>query len=113
VWLEGSTDEAHGRGAGAVTLETLDSRPHHLGVPGESEIVVRREDDHLAAALHLDDGALRGLQRQEALVRLRVAQRVELGAQVAVETRAHPGTPFGRRTILQASPDSRSAKASS
>ena len=43
-------------------------------------------------------------RRQEALVRPRLAQPVELRAELLVEDGVHAGTPFGRRTILQASP---------
>ena len=113
VRLEGPADEAHRRRPGAVALEPLDPRAHDLGVPGEAEVVVRGEDDHLAASRHPHDRPLRRLERQEALVRPRVAEPVELGAELLVERGGHGVAPFGRRTILQASPDSSSANASS
>ena len=59
VRLERPADEAHGRGAGAVAAQPLDPGLDHLRPVGEAEVVVRGEDEHLAAALHLDDRALR------------------------------------------------------
>ena len=113
VRLERPADEAHRRRSRPVALEPLDAGAHDLRVPGEPEVVVRREDDHLAASVHPHDRPLRRLEREEALVRARVAKRVELRAELLVEGRAHGVAPFGRRTILQASPDSSSANASS
>ena len=72
-------------GAGAVAAQPLDPRLDHLGPVGEAEVVVRGEHEHLAAALHLDDRPLRRAERVEALVRARLAQAVELGAERAVE----------------------------
>ena len=80
VRLERPADEAHRAGAGAVAAQPLDPGLDHLGLVGEAEVVVRREDEHLAAALHLHDGPLR---RASVLKRLYVpASRsaVELGA---------------------------------
>jgi hypothetical protein len=56
---------------------------------------------------------LRRLEGEEALVRARVAEPVELRAELLVQHRGHGVAPFGRRTILHASPDSRRANASS
>ena len=111
--FERAADEADGCRSRAVALEPLDPGPHDLGITRETEVVVRGEDDHLAPPLHLDDGPLRRLEREEPLVRAGIAEPVELRAELAVESRAHVVTPFGRRTILQASPDSSSANASS
>ncbi len=85
VRLEGAADEAHGCGARPVAAKTLDSRLDDLRMPREPEVVVRREDDHLAAPLHLHDRPLRRLKGQELLVRARVAERVELAAELLVE----------------------------
>ena len=85
VRLERPADEAHRRRPRPVALETLDPGANDLRVPGEPEVVVRREDDHLAAPLHPHDRPLRRLERQEALVRAGVAQRVELRAELLVE----------------------------
>ena len=113
VRLEGPADEADRCRSRPVALEPLDSGPHDLRVPGEPQVVVRGEDDHVATAGHPDDRSLRGLEGEEALVRSRLAERVELRAELPVESRGHGAAPFGRRTILQASPDSSSANASS
>ena len=113
VRLEGAADEAHGRRARAVALEPLDARAHDVGVPGETEVVVGGEDDHVTVSGHPDYRPLRRLEREELLVRPRFAEPVELGAELLVERRGHAVAPFGRRTILQASPDSSSANASS
>ena len=111
--LEGPADEAHGGRAGPVALEALDPRAHDLGMVRETEVVVRREDDDLAPPLHPHDRALRRLEREEVLVGAPLAKRVELGSELSIERRAHGPAPFGRRTILQASPDSSRANASS
>ena len=85
--LERPADEAHRRGAGAVALEPLDAGAHDVRMVGEAEVVVRREDDHLAAPAHAHDRALRRLERVEALVRPRLAQRVELRADLLLQVR--------------------------
>ena len=103
----------HRRSPGPVPLQALDARSHDLRVTGEPEVVVRREHDHLAASFHAHDRPLGRLEGQEALVRACVAKRVQLRAELLVEGRGHGVAPFGRRTILQASPDSSSANASS
>ena len=113
VRLERPADEADRGRPRAVALEPLDPRTHDLRMAGEPEVVVRGEDDDVAVTLHLHDGALRRLEGEEALVRSRLAERVELRAELLVEGGAHGVAPFGRRTILQASPDSSSANASS
>ncbi len=56
--VERPADEADGARAGAVPAEPFDPRFHDLGPGGEPEVVVRREDEHLAPALHLHHGAL-------------------------------------------------------
>jgi hypothetical protein len=78
--LERPADEAHGRGARAVALEALDAGAHDVRVVGEAEVVVRREDNHLATPAHAHDRALRRLEGVEALVHPRLAQRGELRA---------------------------------
>ena len=57
--VERPADEAHGTRAGAVPAEPFDPRLHDLGPRGEPEVVVRREDEHLAPALHLHHRPLR------------------------------------------------------
>ena len=113
VRLERPADEPHGGRTRPVPLQAVDAGSHDLRVTGEPEVVVRREHDHLAASFHMHDRPLGRLEGQEALVRACVAKRVQLRAELLVEGRAHGVAPFGRRTILQASPDSSSANASS
>ena len=138
VRFEGAADEAHRRCPRAVAAQALDSRGDDARIVGEPEVVVRREDDHPAAAGHLDDRPLRRQQRVEVLERAGGAERVELqperpgaahrwthlpspdsigsgsaeSAGVAL-TSGIAGSPPGWRTILQALPDSSSAKATS
>ena len=51
----------------------------------EPEVVVRREHEHLAAALHLHDGALRRDEDVRGLVGAGLAEPVELRAERLVE----------------------------
>ena len=74
---------------GAVAAQPLDARLDHLRVVGEAEVVVRGEDEHLAAPLHLDDRALRRAERVEPLVGARLAQRLELRAELRLERSRH------------------------
>src|SRR5439155_23622237 len=83
--LEGAPEEAHRARAGAVATQALDSRLDHVGPVRKSEVVVRREHEHLAESLHLDYGALRRAQDVRPLVRPRLAEHLELGAQRARE----------------------------
>ena len=62
-------------GAGAEFPQALQPRFHHARLVAEAEIVVRREDQHLAAPLH--DYA-RGLRRVEVIEALVDSVRLEL-----------------------------------
>ncbi len=87
VRLERAADEANGSGAGTVAAQALDPGLHDLGPGGKSQVVVRREDEHLAAAGHLDDRALGRAKRVEVLEGSGFAKRVELRAELAGERR--------------------------
>ena len=91
VDLERPADEAHRARARPVAAEPLDPRLDHLRSRCEPEVVVRREDEHPASALHLHHGPLRREQGVEALVRPGLAQRVELGGDRLVELLARDG----------------------
>jgi hypothetical protein len=56
---ERAADESDGRRPGPEALQRLDARIHHRGLVGETEIVVRRQNDDLAASFHADAGTLR------------------------------------------------------
>ena len=83
--LERPADEAYGAGAGAVSPQPFNACLDHLRPCCEPEVVVRREDDDLTASGHLHDSPLRRDERVEPLIRPRLAERVELGADCAVE----------------------------
>ena len=88
---ERPADEAHRARARPVAAKPLDPRLDHLGSRCEPEVVVRREDEHPASPLHLHHWPLRREQCVEALVRPRLAQRVELCGDRLVEILARQG----------------------
>ena len=63
-----AADEPHRGGAGAPAPERRLPGCHHLGLVAQAEVIVRREDDDLAPALHPDPGPLRAVEVVEALV---------------------------------------------
>jgi hypothetical protein len=63
-------------------------RVHHRRLVGEPQVVVRREDHHLAAPLHADARRLRALEVVEALVDPVGLELVDLRLEVGREHRA-------------------------
>src|SRR5579862_599475 len=99
----------------AVPAQPLDPGFDYVGMVREAEIVVRGEDDHLAAFGHPHHRALRRLEHVEVLVRPSLAQPAELAAQLLLQcahAAASAAAAHGCRTILQASPLASSSKAS-
>jgi hypothetical protein len=85
VRLERPADEADGCGSRAVAAQALDPGLDDLRPVREPEVVVRREHEHLAPALHLHDGALRRGEDVRGLVGAGLAESGELRAERLVE----------------------------
>src|SRR5215212_6129498 len=90
MYRERPTDEAHASGSGAKPGETVDAGAYDLRVVAQTEVVVRREYQHLSSAFHLDASGLRRVQKIEAFVYAIVLQlldaRFELVVEFAVES---------------------------
>ena len=65
---ERAADEAHARRARAELLQPVDARLDDRGLVAQAEVVVRREDQHLAAPFHLHARRLRRVEIVEPLV---------------------------------------------
>src|SRR5437868_4777726 len=82
---ERAADEADATSAGAESLQSLDSGVDHSLLVGKAEIVVRRENENVAAPLHLHTCCLRRIEVVQCLVDPIVAQLLELRFEICRE----------------------------
>src|SRR6266498_398792 len=82
---ERSADEANASRSRAESVEPFGTRANNLGLVAQAEVVVRREDQHLAAALHLNTGRLRGIEIVEPLVHSILLQLLDAFLELVVE----------------------------
>ena len=66
--FEAATDEPDACRARPVAIQSVDAGLHHIGMVGESEIVVRAEDQDFAEFIDPNDGVHRCRQVSELLV---------------------------------------------
>src|SRR5437667_406341 len=104
---ERPADEPHRSSARAVLIQRALAGLHDRGGAAQSQVVIRREDDHLAASLHAHARGLGGGEVVEALVDAVPPELVELAGESCGETHAIS------RMILPASPERMAASASS
>jgi hypothetical protein len=78
---ERPADEPHRGGSGAEAIERRLARRHDLGLLGETQIVVGRQNDDVAAAFHPDHRTLGSVEMVQALVHAIPAELLELRLQ--------------------------------
>src|SRR3989475_12982863 len=78
---ERPANEPHRAGSRAVLIQRALAGLHDFGDVAQSEVIVRREDDHLAAALHAHPRGLRGREVVETLVDAVPPELVELAGE--------------------------------
>jgi hypothetical protein len=67
---EGSADEPHARRPRAELVQAVDARLHDTRFIGQAEVIVGREDEHIAPSFHLHPRGLWRVEMIEALVDL-------------------------------------------
>src|SRR6185503_20525761 len=103
MYRERATDEPHAPGSRTELVEPFYAGAYHLRVVAQSEVVVRREYQHLPSAFHQHAGGLRGAQVVEALVhavRLQLLDaRFELVVEFAIESHRSLSPMRSRRLL--------------
>src|SRR5678815_670488 len=102
---ERAADESDASRASAELLETFGTGAYNLRVVAQAEVVVRRKNQHVPLAFHLDASGLRRVQVIEALVHAVLLQlldaRLELVVKLAVESHQSLSPMRSRRLLCR------------